>query len=192
MRTFILLCVLLALSACNRDPAATIAARDKSPSAKAVSVSTGDDNPAPTGPGAKDLIAGQKAYAVGDHERALSRFREAAQAGNADAQFYTGLMYADGEGAARSYAEAAKWYEMAAAQNQPDAVYALAKLYVIGGGVPADSGRALELYQRAEELYPPGEKRDEIAEQRVALEAVVKESQTAQASTDGEAAKKSP
>jgi TPR repeat protein len=192
MRTFTLLCVLLALSACNRDPAATIAARDKSPSAKAVSVTTGDDNPEPTGPGAHHLKAGQGAYAVGDHERALNFFRDAAQAGNADAQFYTGLMYAEGEGTRRSYAEAAKWYEMAAAQNQPDALYALAKLYVIGSGVPSDSGRALELFRRAEEHYPPGEKRDEVAEQRAALEAVLKESQTAQAPTDGGAAKKSP
>jgi TPR repeat protein len=130
-------------------------------------------------PGGEALAAGIRAYDVGDHERALKYFRAAADEGLADAQYYTGLMYSEGEGTPHNYAEAAKWYEKAGAQNQPDALFALAKLYVIGGGVPADAAKAIELYERAEKALPPGEKRDQAAEQRTALAAVVSERQDA-------------
>lgn len=143
-------------------------------------------------PGGPQLAAGLKAYDVGDHERALKDFREAADKGIADAQYYVGLMYAEGEGTARSYEEAVKWYAKAAEQNQPDALYALAKLYVIGGGVDADPAKAIELYERAENAFPPGEKRDAAAEQRLALAAVLNESQNPPAATNGAAPKTGP
>jgi TPR repeat protein len=130
--------------------------------------------PIPDAPGKENLAAGYRAYDVGDYQRALQNFREAADKGMADAQYFVGLMHAEGEGTTRSYAEAAKWYEKAAAQNHADALFALAKLHVIGGGVPADSAKALELYERAEQAYPPGEKRDQVAEQRLALAEVLK------------------
>jgi TPR repeat protein len=185
MRTLVALALLMVLTACHRDPASPIADRRK-PEQPAAQVSNE--------PGHSELAAGLSAYSAGDHERALKFFQDAAEKGLADAQFYTGLMHAEGQGVVRSYAEAVKWYEKAAAQNQPDALYALAKLYVIGSGVQPDSAKAIELYKRAEEAYPPSELRDQVAEQRVALEAVLNESQTAQAATGGEAAtnKKSP
>jgi TPR repeat protein len=182
MRTLVAVTLLLALAACHRDPTSPIAARGKPAQPEA---------PVSKEPGHPELAAGLKAYTAGDHERALHNFQESAEKGVADAQFYTGLMYAEGEGVTRSYAEAVKWYEKAAAQNQPDALFALAKLYVIGGGVAPDPAKAIELYKRAEEAYPPSELRDQVTEQRVALESVMKESQTAQA-TGNEPVKKSP
>ncbi len=183
MRTLFALTLLLALAACHRDPASPIAERVKrgQPPAQVSNE-----------PGHAELSAGLSAYSIGDHERALKFFQEAAEKGVADAQFYTGLMHAEGQGVVQSYAEAVKWYEKAAEQNQPDALYALAKLYVIGSGVPPDPAKAIELYKRAEAAYPPSEQRDQVTEQRLALEAVLKESQTAQADTAGEAAKKNP
>lgn len=146
---------------------------------------TGGKTAASDGPPVNpELVAAIKLYNVGDFERALDEFRKPAERGNADAQFTVGLMYAEGQGVTRSYAEAAKWYEKAAAQNQPDALYALAKLYVIGGGVAPDSAKALELYGRAEQAYPAGEKRDEVAEQRLALEAVLNEPAAGPGDTD--------
>jgi TPR repeat protein len=183
MRTLFVLTLLLALSACHRDPTSPIAERVKRGQPAA---------PVSNEPGHAELAAGLSAYSVGDHQRALKFFQEAADKGVADAQFYTGLMHAEGQGVAQSYAEAVKWYEKAAAQNQPDALFALAKLYVIGSGVAPDSAKAIELYERAEEAYPPSELREQVAEQRLALQAVMNESQTAQAATAGEAAKKSP
>jgi TPR repeat protein len=183
MRTLITLVLLLALGACHRDPASPIAERVR-PGKPAAPVSNE--------PGHKELAAGLAAYSAGDHERALKFFQESAEKGVADAQFYTGLMHAEGQGVARSYTEAVKWYEKAAEQNQPDALSALAKLYVVGGGVAPDSAKAIEFFKRAEAAYPPSELRDQVTEQRVALEAVLKESQTAQTTTVTEAAEKSP
>lgn len=124
--------------------------------------------PAETSPAA-ELGAGQKAYAAGDRIGALRHFLAAAEGGNADAQYYAGVMYADGQGVERDYAEAAKWYEKAAAQNQPDALVALARLRVLGLGVDADPAKAVELYARAVQAYPPGEQRDQAQEQHKAL-----------------------
>jgi TPR repeat protein len=175
MRALAIACLTLLIAACIPPPDARITG--------------GKTAPPPSGPAAHpDLAAGLKAYNVGDHERALKEFRDAAERGNADAQFYVGLMSAEGEGTPRSYEEAVKWYEKAAAQNQPDALLALAKLYVIGGGVAPDSAKALVLYERAEQAFPPGEKRDAAAEQRLALTAVLSEPKTA----TNEPAKTSP
>jgi TPR repeat protein len=185
MRTLFVLTLLLALTACHRDPASPIAERVKRGQPTA---------PVSNEPGHAELAAGLAAYSSGDHQRALKFFQEAADKGVADAQFYTGLMHAEGQGVVQSYAEAVQWYEKAAAQNQPDALFALAKLHVIGSGVASDTARAIELYKRAEEAYPPSELRDQVIEQRLALQAVMKESQTAQTTTvtADEAAKKTP
>jgi TPR repeat protein len=188
MRALAVLLVSCLLTACLPDPDVRITGGRK-PAAKELP-------PIPDGPGAPRLAAGYRAYDVGDFPRALDDFRAAADAGMADAQYFVGLMHAEGEGTARSYAEAAKWYEKAAAQDQPDALFALAKLYVIGGGVERDPAKAIALYERAEKAYPPGEKRAAVEEQRVALLAVMNESRTATAepskATPAEPAKTSP
>lgn len=129
--------------------------------------------------GQSALAAGQRAYAQTDFAGAFKRFHEAAAQGNADAQYYLGVMYADGQGTQRNYPEAVRWYEKAAAQNHPDALYALARLYVTGLGVEADASRAVELYGRAAAAYPPGAQRDQAEQQRQALAAVLDETKPA-------------
>src|SRR5688572_21269300 len=69
------------------------------------------------------------AYAAGRPERALEHFRAAAEQGNVNAQYYTGLMFGNGEGTKRNYVEAAKWYQRAAQHNHPEALVQLARLY---------------------------------------------------------------
>jgi TPR repeat protein len=114
------------------------------------------------------------AYAAGRHVSALEHFRAAAEQGNVNAQYYTGLMYANGEGTAkRDYHEAAKWYQRAAKHNQPDALVQLARLYVMGLGVEANASKAVELFGRAAQAFPPGEKRDQAVQQKNALAAVI-------------------
>jgi TPR repeat protein len=110
------------------------------------------------------------AYTAGRHLLALRHFKAAAELGQVEAQYYTGLMYANGEGTDRNFDEAAKWYQKAAERNQPDALVQLARLHVIGLGVERDVGKALQLLERAANIYPSGEKRDEVIEQRVALQ----------------------
>jgi TPR repeat protein len=45
----------------------------------------------------------------------------AAQQGNADAQYYLGLLYEFGHGVPQNHAEAAKWYRMSVQQGNEDA-----------------------------------------------------------------------
>lgn len=65
-------------------------------------------------------------------------FREAAQKGNAEAQFQLGLMYHQGKGAPQDFAAAAEWYRKAAEQGIARAQNNLAVLYAQGQGVPQD------------------------------------------------------
>lgn len=120
-----------------------------------------------------ELAPARKAYELRDWLEALRLFSAAGEAGNADAQYYTGLMYGNGQGVERDYAEAAAWYEKAAAQNHPDAMIALARLNLFGLGVESDADRAVELFDRAAQTYPPGQARDDAAQQRDALRAVL-------------------
>jgi len=121
-----------------------------------------------------DIEIAQDAYSKADYPKALDHFRAAATAGDADAMYYTGVMYSEAEGVAKkNLPEAIRWYEKAAARDQPDALYAMARLYVTGVGVDRDPKKAIELLDRAVKAYPPGEGKDRVTQQRVALAAVL-------------------
>jgi TPR repeat protein len=129
-----------------------------------------------------DMEIAKDAYAKLDFPKALDHFQAAGTAGDADAQYYTGVMYAEGQGTRKNVAEAVRWYEKAAAREQPDALYALARFYLVGYGVERDLDKAIELFDKAVEKYPPGEARDRANEQRLKLAAVLEEQRkTAQA-----------
>ena len=66
-------------------------------------------------------------------------FRQAAEQGNADAQFNLGVMYANGRGVLKDDAEAARWYRMAAEQGHAGAQSNLGVRYAIGSGVLKDA-----------------------------------------------------
>jgi TPR repeat protein len=121
-----------------------------------------------------DLEVAQDAYSKGDYPKALDHFRAAATAGDADAMYYTGVMYSEAEGVAKKdMAEAIRWYEKAAARDQPAALYAMGRLYVTGFGVDLDQRKAVEFFDRSAKAYPPGEDRDRVEQQRAALVAVL-------------------
>jgi TPR repeat protein len=82
-------------------------------------------------------------YATGrgapqDYTQAMTWYREAAEQGNATAEFYLGALYAEGRGASQDYAQAASWYRKAADQGTPVAQFSLGMLYADGNGVPRD------------------------------------------------------
>ena len=68
------------------------------------------------------------------------------------AQSVMGDMYRDGKGVKQSYTMAIMLYELAIAQDDPVAMYDLARLYQTGCGVELSLDRAKELYGRAAEL----------------------------------------
>ena len=93
--------------------------------------------------------AGVQAYLRGDYEQAVGEFRQAAQAGHAEARTWLGFMYESGQGVPENDAEALKWYRMAAGQGQVVAQFNLAQMYRKGDGLPVDDGEALKWYSTA-------------------------------------------
>ena len=76
-----------------------------------------------------------------------------AQAGtnpaDADVQFHTGLMCANGKGVAADYAQAAQWYLKATGQNHALAQFNLGVMYAHGQGVDRDEIEAARWFRRA-------------------------------------------
>ena len=77
--------------------------------------------------------------------------RELAEQGDALFQCVLGLMYVNGAGVPEDYAEAMKWFSMAAEQGDADAQYQLGKMYDKGHGVPEDDAEAAKWYRKAAE-----------------------------------------
>jgi hypothetical protein len=92
---------------------------------------------------------GQAAYQKGDFEAAARLFREPAGQGNADAQFYLGVMYNFGWGVPQDDHEAARWYRLAAGQGHAEAQYNLGLMYDSGQGVPQDYQEAARWHRLA-------------------------------------------
>jgi hypothetical protein len=84
---------------------------------------------------------GAKADPAADQQMA-SRYLQAAQSGDDDAQFYLGSLYSAGIGVPRSDEEAARWLARAANQGHSHAMLVLAGLYAIGRGVPKNNVEA--------------------------------------------------
>jgi hypothetical protein len=67
-----------------------------------------------------------------------------ANQGDVNAQHNLGVMYNIGRGVPQDYAQAAKWYRLAADQGYAPAQYFLAAMYRNGEGVPQDYGQAVK------------------------------------------------
>lgn len=95
------------------------------------------------------LEEGQDAYQEKDYLKAVQLWRPLAQAGDREAQYRLGVMYAEGKGVASNDAEAALWFERAAEQGQAMAQYNLGASYVEGAGVRKDMAAAAKWFARA-------------------------------------------
>ncbi len=82
-------------------------------------------------------------------EIGTSALREAAQQGDAKAQFIVASRYLDGQNVAQDLPQAAVWYQQAASRGLAPAQYRLATLFERGKGVPQDVATALLWYERA-------------------------------------------
>ncbi len=88
--------------------------------------------------------------------KAFELFELAANAGHQRAQINLGILYMRGQGVARDLVQARAWLEKAAANEDPYALYALARAMEdgLGPAVP-DPVRAADLYRRAAEKGHP-------------------------------------
>ena len=75
------------------------------------------------------LADADKAYWAGNYAQAIKLFKPLALKGDANAEFWLGIMYENGQGVKKDYVEAVKWYKLAAAQGYTQAQYNLGKIY---------------------------------------------------------------
>ncbi len=101
---------------------------------------------AATAPALSDFQDGVAAYNRGNYATALREIQPLAERGLSAAQFYLGLMYANGTGVTRDYTEAVKWHRKAAEQGYAKAQYGLGSMYYIGQGVTQNYAEAYFWY----------------------------------------------
>jgi uncharacterized protein len=92
------------------------------------------------GPASAGVESGWQAFLNGDYVTALAELEPIAEAGDATAQYYLGVLYDHGEGVVRNYKTAVGWYEKAAAQGHRDAQFNLGMIYYNGAGGAGDPG----------------------------------------------------
>src|ERR1700687_3622035 len=96
-----------------------------------------------------DAAAGMEAFKNKDYQRAFREWKAAAEAGQAEAQFDLGVLYAQGRGVQRDLNEASNWNRKAADQGNAEAEFALGQLYSRGWGIPRDEIDELRWFQMA-------------------------------------------
>jgi len=103
-----------------------------------------------------DTAAGLAAFKNKDYQRAVKEFKAGADAGQAEAEFDLGVMYAQGFGVLRDLNLAASWYRKAADQGNAEAEFALGQMYAQGWGVPRDTADAIRWFQMANSVDSDG------------------------------------
>jgi TPR repeat protein len=98
---------------------------------------------------------GQMLMATQQAERGLALCKEAAEAGDVDAQAAVGDAYFGGTVIKRDRAAARKWYAMAAKQNHTQAARRLGEMYANGDGGKKDTKKAIEVWTAAEKAGDP-------------------------------------
>ncbi len=96
-----------------------------------------------------DFWNAMDAYDRKDYLVAMSQFHHAAEAGDAEAQFYTALLYRNGQGVKPDPVAAALWLDHSANQGYDRAQADLGTMYVRGEGVQHDYEAALHWYHLA-------------------------------------------
>ncbi len=91
-----------------------------------------------------------------DYQTSLKLWLDAAQEGDAKAQYYVGTIYEKGPKGIPDYALAAVWYQKAAEQDHRQAAMNLGRLYEKGLGVPHNASTAFQWYGRASGLGESG------------------------------------
>ena len=100
-------------------------------------------------PGKDQYELGKQCYQRNNYREAVKWYWEAAEAGNADAQYELGCCYNYGQGVLNNYGEAVKWYRKAADQGNAFAQYSLGLCYTNGKGVEQDQAEAAKWYRKA-------------------------------------------
>ena len=98
---------------------------------------------------AVDFWTGSTYYLMGDFTAALREWRPLAEEGDARAQYYLGIMYANGEGVPENNRQAAYWFRKSARQGNSQSQYRLGMMYANGEGVPEDDTQAVYWFRKS-------------------------------------------
>lgn len=103
------------------------------------------------GQGPQDLFdVGLHYYLKQDYKVAVEWFMKAAAFEYAEAQYYLGVCYNEGQGVALDFSKAMEWYMKAERQGHAESQKKIGILYKYGWGVSRDDAKALEWYIRGE------------------------------------------
>ena len=103
-----------------------------------------------------DTAAGLAAFKSKDYLKAYREWKTAADAGQAEAEFDLGVLYAQGLGVLRDLNAAASWYRKSADQGNAEAQFALGQMYARGWGVPRDTADAIRWFEMANSVDSDG------------------------------------
>ena len=117
------------------------------------------------------IVAGGLAVMVLSAQDDLDTVRQAAEQGDATAQFNLGNMYANGEGVPQDDPEAARWFRLAAEQGLASAQFNLGVMCANGEGVLKDNAEAVRWYRLAAEqgLYWECDNRSDCSDQKTPI-----------------------
>jgi len=107
-------------------------------------------------PALADTAAGLAAFKMKNYDLAYREWKASAEAGQAEAEFDLGVLYAQGLGVRRDLTEASNWYGKSAKQGNAEAEFALGQLYSRGWGVPRDEADALRWFDLANSVESDG------------------------------------
>ena len=93
------------------------------------------------------IVAGGLAVVGLSAQDNLDAVRQAADQGDAEAQYNLGVMYNTGMGVLQDDAEAVRWFRLAAEQGQAEAQFFLGVMYNTGMGVLKDDAEAVRWFQ---------------------------------------------
>ena len=101
------------------------------------------------GAAASPVDQGLDQFRQGRFAEAFEAWQASAQAGDARAALFLGVLYDSGLGVVQNEAEALAWYRRSAEGGNAEAAFNIGVLYDSGIGVPRDLGQAAEWYTRA-------------------------------------------
>ena len=98
---------------------------------------------------AEDAKKGLQFAVKGDYRQAVDIWLPLAEEGDAEAQYYMGVVYKDGLGVEINYDEFRYWTSRSAFQGSPSAMFNLGTMYEYSLGVDEDKNKAFLWYSRA-------------------------------------------
>lgn len=98
---------------------------------------------------AEDAKKGLQYAITGDYGQAIDIWLPLAEAGDAEAQYYIGVVYKDGLGVEINYDKFRYWTSKSAFRGSSSAMFNLGVMYEHSLGVPEDKNKALLWYSRA-------------------------------------------